>query len=78
MDKSKPCPFCGGSGVFETEFFMRPGRWGVVIVCEDCGAYGPPVFGINVDVDKDLAAEQAMDGWNARDEPIESFVSPCG
>lgn len=63
MEKLKPCPFCGGTAVFEDWEFARVS--GTTVGCDSCGAY--IIMSDLEDGDKgDSWHDKAVEKWNHR------------
>lgn len=57
-----PCPFCGSASVFSESPSYGRSKWRVV--CDDCGAEGPPVGQAQ---SFNTAADQpCIEAWNNR------------
>lgn len=57
-----PCPFCGSDSAFPASPSLGQRYWRVV--CDDCGAEGPPV-GTEQSFETD-ADQPCIDAWNNR------------
>lgn len=60
-DELKPCPFCGGKDVDEAGPSLGCSRWR--IVCDDCGAEGPPH---GTEQSTEYHPSEAISAWNTR------------
>lgn len=60
MEKLKPCPFCGGKGIYKRD------NWDCFIRCEECNANTNK---IHIDFEYS-AKDRAIKAWNKRAEEV--------
>lgn len=68
----KPCPFCGGEGYIQTDYFKDIDMTSIAVMCLNCGASGKKVLvkGYHKSADIDIMETDihAIKAWEQRRE----------